>query len=123
MREQDYPRKVTVVYQMIVATWVTPWALELLLLVYRYVSCCLSVALSLLGTLVYACHQNRQEAKRMPRSLFFFLRRPLCAGEAFSPQGRGGQGAVHLYGAERRGAPVRHSVLHPTYLRWLRSAK
>ena len=30
------------VYQTIVATWGTPWAVELLLLVYRYVSCCLS---------------------------------------------------------------------------------
>ena len=37
MRERKLLCKVSVVYQMIVATWGTPWAVELLLLVYRYV--------------------------------------------------------------------------------------
>ena len=47
MRERKLLCKVSVVYQMIVATWGTPWAVELLLLVYRYVSCCLSVSATL----------------------------------------------------------------------------
>ena len=47
MREWGVLRKVSVVYQTIVATWGTPWAVELLLLVYRYVSCCLSVSATL----------------------------------------------------------------------------
>ena len=37
MRERGVLRKVSVVYQSNVGTWGTPWAVELLLLVYRYV--------------------------------------------------------------------------------------
>ena len=42
MCERKLLRKVSIVYQKNVRGKVTPWALELLLLVYRYVSCCLS---------------------------------------------------------------------------------
>ena len=53
------------------------------------------------------------------------LRGPLCAGEAFPPQGRGGRAAPLIWRVERRGAPegTRTSSLHPTYLHCVGYAK
>ena len=49
---------------------------------------------------------NRPQKLRLPA---FSLRGPLCAGEAFPPQGQGGRAAaalVCLYGAERAGRGI-----------------
>ena len=88
MRERASFCKVSVVYQTIVATWGTPWAVELLLLVYRYVSCCLSVSATL--------QPNRLELKK-------------CRSwDTFSPSGApsapGGRWSLRPLGRETHGA-------------------
>ena len=59
--------------------------------------------------------------------LFFSLRGPLCAGEAFIPSRPGGPSAAQCYMARRdvgpRFVPRCRSLLHPTYLRWLLKQK
>ena len=59
--------------------------------------------------------------------LFFPLRGPLCAGEAFIPSRPGGPSAAQCYMARRdvgpRFVPRYRSLLHPTYLRWLLKQK
>ena len=59
--------------------------------------------------------------------VFFPLRGPLCAGEAFIPSRPGGASAAQCYMARRdvgpRFVPRYRSLLHPTYLRWLLKQK
>ena len=95
MRERTYPRKVSVVYQTNAATWGTPWAVELLLLVYRYVSCCLSVSATL------------QPKGRVAKS------HQLLARDIFFPETSSRLFTSSVWVARRR--VLQHLALEPSY--------
>ena len=73
------------------------------------------------------CAQLKVGLRHDGMGLFFSLRGPLCAGEAFIPSRPGGPSAAQCYMARRdvgpRFVPRYRSLLHPTYLRWLLKQK